>query len=65
MPQDVEGGRRYRSIPLDLRTGCEVVSITPQLFVGPIADMNTVQKRKTFCPCWESNTDSSAVQPIA
>jgi hypothetical protein len=33
-------------------------------WVCPRAGLNAV-KRRIFCPCWESNPNSSAVQPVA
>jgi hypothetical protein len=33
--------------------------------VGPRVGVKVVEKRKIFCPCQESNPDSSAVQPVA
>jgi hypothetical protein len=32
--------------------------------VGPKAALNAVEKRKLSCPCQESNTYSSVIQPI-
>jgi hypothetical protein len=33
--------------------------------VGPIAGLDAVEKRKISCVCRESNSDSSAVHPVA
>jgi hypothetical protein len=32
---------------------------------GPKAGLDTVEKRQISCPCWESNSDSLAVQPAS
>jgi hypothetical protein len=31
---------------------------------GLRAGLEVVEKRRNYCPCWESNLDSTVVQPV-